>query len=77
MARINQKNFYQDNYDTYGVSAQGVAWDSVQTQKRHFSAIISCLGDVKQDTLVDAGCGFGDFYLYMKEKNNLPKPTWA
>ena len=73
MARINQKDFYQHNYDTYGVSAEGVAWDSAQTQKRRFSAIVSCLGDVKGDTLVDAGCGFGDLYLYLKEKNNLPK----
>ena len=73
MARIDQKTFYQNNYDTYGVSAEGVAWDCVQTQKRRFSAIASCLGDVKNDTLVDAGCGFGDFYLYLKEKNNLPK----
>ena len=73
MARINQKAFYQKNYETYGVSAEGVAWDSTQTQKRRFSAIISCLGDIKNDTLVDAGCGFGDFYLYLKEKNNLPK----
>ena len=73
MARINQKTFYQNNYDKYGVSAEGVAWDSVQTQKRRFSAIASCLGDVKNDTLVDAGCGFGDFYLYLKENNNLPK----
>ena len=73
MARINQKEFYQNNYETYGVSAEGVAWDSIQTQKRRFSAIVSCLGDIKSDTLVDAGCGFGDFYLYLKEKNNLPK----
>ena len=73
MARIDQKRFYRDNYDTYGVSAEGVAWDSPQTQKRRFSAIASCLGDVTQDTLVDAGCGFGDLYLYLKEKNNLPK----
>ncbi len=73
MARFDQKIFYQNNYDTYGVSAEGVAWDSSQTQKRRFSAIISCLGDVKNDTLVDAGCGFGDFYVYLKEKNNLPK----
>lgn len=73
MARINQKNFYKDNYDTHGVSAQGVAWDSVQTQKRRFSAIASCLGDIKHDTFVDAGCGFGDFYLFLKEKCNLPK----
>ncbi len=73
MARINQKAFYQNNYETYGVSAEGVAWDSTQTQKRRFSAIVSCLGDIKHETLVDAGCGFGDFYLYLKEKNNLPK----
>ena len=73
MARIDQKAFYQNNYETYGVSAEGVAWDSAQTQKRRFSAIVSCLGDIKNDTLVDAGCGFGDFYLYLKEKNNLPK----
>lgn len=73
MARIDQKTFYQNNYDTYGVSAEGVAWDSVQTQKRRFSAIASCLGDIKTDTLVDAGCGFGDFYIYLKEKNKVPK----
>ena len=73
MARTDQKEFYQNNYDTYGVSAEGVAWDSTQTQKRRFSAIASCIGDVSQDILVDAGCGFGDFYLYLKEKNNLPK----
>lgn len=73
MARIDQKIFYQDNYDMYGVTAEGVAWDSARTQKRRFSAIVSCLGDIKNDTLVDAGCGFGDFYLYLKEKNRLPK----
>lgn len=73
MARTNQKEFYQNNYETYGVSAEGVAWDSTQTQKRRFSAINACLGDIKNDTLIDAGCGFGDFYLYLKEKNNLPK----
>jgi len=73
MARVNQKEFYQNNYDTYGISAQGVAWDSAQTQKKRFSAIISCIGNLKQDSVVDAGCGFGDFYLYLKEKDNLPK----
>jgi len=73
MARINQQTFYQNNYDTHGVSAQGVAWDSVQTQKKRFSVIASCIGELKQDSIVDAGCGFGDFYLYLKEQSNLPK----
>jgi len=73
MARIDQKEFYQNNYDIHGISAQGVAWDNAQTQKKRFSAIASCIGELKQDTIVDAGCGFGDFYLYLKEKGNLPK----
>ncbi len=73
MARIDQKAFYQHNYEKYGISAEGVAWDSSQTQKKRFSAIVSCIGSMKQDSVVDAGCGFGDFYLYLKEKGNLPK----
>jgi len=73
MARIDQENFYQNNYDQHGVTAEGVAWNSAQTQKRRFSALLSCLGNIRNDTLVDAGCGFGDFYLYLKEKNSLPK----
>jgi len=73
MARVNQKIFYQENIDTYGTSACGVAWDSEHSQKRRFSAILSLLGDIQKETLVDAGCGFGDFYLYLKEKNSLPK----
>ena len=48
MARVDQKSFYQNNYDTYGISAEGVAWDSTQTQKRRFSAILSCLGDLDE-----------------------------
>ncbi len=73
MARTDQKRFYRETYDRYGVSAQGVAWDSVQTQKKRFAVIRSCLGDIQRDTLVDAGCGFGDFYLYLQEKNSLPQ----
>jgi len=73
MARIDQKKFYQDNYDTYGVSAQGVAWDSARTQQRRFSAILSCLGGIGDDTLVDAGCGFGDLYLYLRGKGAVPR----
>ncbi len=73
MARIDQEDFYQNNYEQHGVSAEGVAWDSAQTQKRRFSALVSCLGNIQNATLADAGCGFGDFYFYLKEKNNFPQ----
>jgi len=73
VARIDQKAFYVQNYETYGVSAEGAAWDSAHTQQRRFSALLSSLGEIRYDTIVDAGCGFGDFYLYLKTKNRLPK----
>ena len=73
MARVDQKAFYEKNYTTYGISAQGVAWENAQTQRKRFSSIVSYLGDIKQDSLIDAGCGFGDFYLYLKEKDKIPK----
>ena len=73
MPRIDQKDFYEKNIATYGMTAGGVAWDSARTQRRRFAAIASRLGDLRNDSLVDAGCGFGDFYLYLREKGNLPK----
>jgi SAM-dependent methyltransferase len=29
--------------------------------------------DIKTATIVDVECGFGDFYLFLKQKNTLPK----
>ncbi|ADV46379.1 class I SAM-dependent methyltransferase [Nitratifractor salsuginis] len=72
MARIDQIAFYDEKLRTYGLNAEGVAWDSARTQRRRFGAIASCLGRLQGDTLVDAGCGLGDFYLYLQEQGNLP-----
>ncbi len=73
MSISNQKLFYQKKIKRYGTTACGVAWNSVHTQRRRFSIINSALGNISQDILVDAGCGFGDFYCYLKEKDNLPQ----
>ncbi len=69
---INQKLFYQKKIQEYGATPQGLAWNSIKTQEKRFSIINLLLGDIKEQTLVDAGCGFGDFYLYLKRYNNLP-----
>ncbi len=73
MPRIDQESFYRENIQTYGVTPQGVAWDSARTQRRRFAVLAAQLGDLRDSTLVDAGCGFGDFNLYLKERGNLPK----
>jgi len=72
MARTDLRKFYEEHYEAHGVSAQGVAWESAHTQRRRFAVIASFLGDLTGRSLVDAGCGFGDFYLYLRERGNLP-----
>ncbi|WP_456431624.1 class I SAM-dependent methyltransferase [Nitratifractor sp.] len=73
MARVDQDRFYKEQILRYGVTAQGVAWDSARTQRRRFAVLAEQLGDLRASTLVDAGCGFGDFYLYLEERGNLPR----
>jgi SAM-dependent methyltransferase len=72
MARVDQIAFYDGKLRAHGPSAEGVAWDSAHTQRRRFGAIASCLGDLSHATLVDAGCGVGDFYLYLRNRGNPP-----
>ncbi len=71
MPRINSKQFYTSAISMYGTSPKGVNWTSQQTQELRFDVLLSLLPNTI-DSLVDAGCGFGDFYLYMKKKKRLP-----
>ena len=73
MARTDQETFYHAHIARYGIDARGVAWDSARTQRRRFAVLAAQLGDLRESTLVDAGCGFGDLYLYLKERGKLPK----
>ncbi len=74
MPRIDNKKFYTSAIELHGVSAKGVNWNSSDSQNLRFEIILELLPPkLDEFTLADAGCGFGDFYLYAKEKNNLPK----
>ena len=73
MARTDQETFYRSQITRYGLTPQGVALDSARTQRRRFAVLAAQLGDLRDSTLVDAGCGFGDFYLYLEERGNLPR----
>ena len=73
MPRINNKQFYESAIKKYGLTAKGVHWNSKASQEIRFETILSMLpNDLSRYTLVDAGCGFGDFYTYLKKKDKLP-----
>ncbi len=69
MPRINNDRFYQSALKKYGVSAEGVNWNSKYSQIKRFEIIYTLIQkEPSKTTIVDAGCGFGDFYLYVKEQ---------
>lgn len=65
----NNKQFYTSAIKLYGLSAKGVNWHSKKTQNIRFKTILEMLPqDLSTCSIVDAGCGFGDFYNYMLKK---------
>lgn len=73
MFKINNSKFYNDAIKKFGVSAQGVHWNSKYSQYKRFEIISSFIEDFKECRLVDAGCGFGEYYAYLSQQKQIPK----
>jgi len=74
MPKIDSEKFYTSAIEMHGTSAQGVNWASKKNQIVRFEAILKLLPpDLSAFSIADAGCGFGDLYLYMSKKKTLPK----
>ena len=74
MPKINNEKFYTSAIELYGITPKGVNWASKKNQEIRFDKILEILpDDLGCFEVVDAGCGFGDFYNYMVEKNKIPK----
>lgn len=74
MPKIDNNTFYSSAIQKHGTSAKGVNWNSEATQKLRFKTILELLPpSLSEFSIIDAGCGFGDFYLYLEKNNNLPK----
>ena len=72
--RIDNEKFYTSAIEKFGTTARGVNWASKENQLLRFEAILKLLPkDLSSFTLVDAGCGFGDFCSILKRKNDFPK----
>jgi SAM-dependent methyltransferase len=70
MPRVDNDHFYKSALAKYGYNAKGLNWNSTQTQQTRFDVILSLLPkNISDCTIVDAGCGLGDFYLFLQDKN--------
>jgi len=69
MPRIDSEMFYISAIEKHGTTAKGVNWLSKKNQEIRFDVILGLLPkDMGSMGLADAGCGFGDFYMYMQKK---------
>jgi SAM-dependent methyltransferase len=65
---LNNLDFYKNAYKKYGISARGLNWSSDKSQRVRVEVITSLLKDeLSMCSIVDAGCGFGDLYLFWQE----------
>ncbi len=73
MKILSNKKFYEKSLKEYGVSAQGVHWNSKYTQYKRFEVLTKCIKkDIKNSSLVDVGCGFGEYFNYLLNNHKTP-----
>ncbi len=74
MPLINNKKFYNDAIKRFGISAQGVHWNSKYSQYKRFEILTSCIqNELSSSNIIDAGCGFAEYHCYLKKNQKVPK----
>lgn len=69
----NNTLFYKKAIQKYGVSPAGVCWNSKYTQYKRFDTITKLIKkDIQSSSLVDAGCGFGEYISYLQKAKKMP-----
>ena len=64
---------YKKNVKKFGFTPRGLFWNSKESQENRFKVLNELLlkyTKVKNDNIIsiaDIGCGYGDFYLYLKK----------
>jgi SAM-dependent methyltransferase len=68
MPRISVHDFYNGVLAEHGDTAKGLHYNSDSSQQIRFSVLRDLLPERLNDlTIVDVGCGFGDFLLYLRK----------
>ncbi len=58
---------YESRLEEFGESMKALGWRNEEQQKLRFK-ILAEIGDLRGKKILDVGCGFGDFYGYLKER---------
>ncbi len=61
------KDFYKKLVEKHGYSIKSLDYRSETSQKTRFD-VITQIGISNDNSLLDVGCGFGDYFNYLKQK---------
>jgi len=73
MPRIDNDKFYKSALKKFGTTARGLNWRDEHSQIKRFEVIYDLIEPdlYKNDLIIDAGCGFGDLYHFLKDKKKI------
>lgn len=66
--------WYAEAVRRHGYGHEGLGFRTAASQQRRFEALLA-LGDFHGRTLLDAGCGFGDFLAFLQARGIEPRYT--
>jgi SAM-dependent methyltransferase len=64
--------FFSDRCDSFSSSFEAANWGSQQGQRRRFE-VLSGIADLHGETVLDVGCGQGDYASYLLENGIIPR----
>lgn len=71
--RLRIQKRHEASIQRFGYTHQALFWVSKEVQEVRFQQLVKILGDTKQSfSMLDFGCGFGDFYDYLVFHDFLP-----
>jgi ubiquinone/menaquinone biosynthesis C-methylase UbiE len=64
-------SLYDERVRKFGYGAQSVGWKSKDQQALRFRVLTQNV-ELANQTIIDIGCGFGDFYGFLCESGSIP-----
>lgn len=68
-------DIYEKRYQKFGISPKSLGWDKNRARLRF--NILASLWDLKGASILDFGCGFGDFYDFLIHDKKIKKITYT
>lgn len=65
-------SWYGAQLSRHGFTPKGLGWNRPESQRLRFEALLE-LGDFRGRTVLDAGCGFGDFLAFLNNAGAAPR----